>query len=53
MSCKYLSDEFQEICTNIDCPYCTDFCPVTQDDSICKYRGDSEGNDKQRATKKS
>lgn len=33
--CKYLIDE---ICTNADCPYVADFCPVTQDDSICRHR---------------
>lgn len=33
--CKWYKDEF---CTNAECPYCADFCPVAQDDKICKYR---------------
>jgi hypothetical protein len=35
MSCKYCKDEF---CVNDKCPYRADYCPVVQDDSICKYR---------------
>ena len=27
--CKWLSDDFMEICCNGDCPACTDFCPTT------------------------
>ena len=34
--CKWYKDEF---CVNADCPYVADFCPVVQDDSICKFRG--------------
>lgn len=34
--CKWYKDEF---CVNADCPYVADFCPVAQDDSICKFRG--------------
>lgn len=33
--CKWYKDEF---CTNDRCPYCADYCPVAQDDKICKYR---------------
>lgn len=33
--CKWYKDEF---CTNDKCPYCTDYCPVAQNDTICKYR---------------
>lgn len=33
--CKWCKDEF---CTNDKCPYCADYCPVAQDDKICKYR---------------
>lgn len=36
MSCKWLSDEF---CTNSDCPYCADFCPVAEHPEICKWSG--------------
>jgi hypothetical protein len=34
--CKWYKDE---VCVNADCPYVADFCPVAQDDSICKFRG--------------
>ena len=34
--CKWYKDEF---CVNADCPYVADFCPVAQNDSICKFRG--------------
>lgn len=34
--CKWYKDEF---CVNADCPYVGDFCPVAQEDSICKFRG--------------
>jgi len=37
MTCKYLSDDYDERCTNADCPYCTDWCPVTEYPDICKY----------------
>lgn len=40
MTCKWLSDDFDEICTNGDCPYCADFCPVTDHPEICKYDED-------------
>lgn len=33
--CKWNKDEF---CTNDESPYCADYCPVAQDDRICKYR---------------
>lgn len=33
--CKWYKDKF---CTNDKCPYCTDYCPVAQNDTICKYR---------------
>lgn len=35
MSCKYCKDEF---CVNDKCPYVADYCPVVQNDSICKFR---------------
>ena len=35
--CKYLSEDFSEVCTNGDCPVCADFCPVTQHPEICKF----------------
>ena len=35
MKCIYNVDGF---CVNDQCPYRADFCPVEEDDSICKYR---------------
>lgn len=37
--CKWNQDEF---CVNADCPYCADYCPVDNYDSICKYMEDEE-----------
>ena len=36
-NCKWLSDDFSEVCTNADCPVCAYFCPVTNYPEICKY----------------
>lgn len=44
MECKYLSDSFSEICVNADCPYCCDFCPVTQEPQVCRYFEESKGD---------
>lgn len=35
--CKWLSDDFSEICVNGDCPVRADYCPVTNYPEICKY----------------
>ena len=32
--CAYNQDEF---CVNADCPYCADYCPVTEIPDVCKY----------------
>lgn len=37
--CNY---EANEICTNADCPLCTDYCPVVNTPEICKYADMSE-----------
>lgn len=37
LKCKYLSDDFSEVCVNGDCPVCADFCPVTHYPEICKF----------------
>lgn len=37
MKCKYLSDDFSEICTNADCPACGDFCPSLIYQECCKF----------------
>ena len=36
-ACKWLSDDFMEICCNGDCPACTDFCPVPQLPGLCAF----------------
>jgi transcriptional regulator with XRE-family HTH domain len=33
--CKY---NLNDICVNSHCPFRADYCPVYEDDSICKYR---------------
>lgn len=35
--CKWLSDDFNEICTNADCPICCDFCPLSNYPVVCRY----------------
>lgn len=32
--CKYYVDE---ICINADCSKCADYCPVPNDEEICRY----------------
>lgn len=34
MDCKYNKDEF---CTNDQCPMRGDYCPVPNDDGVCRY----------------
>lgn len=43
MKCKWLSDEFSEICTNSDCQYCADFCPEAEYTELCKF-SEAEGD---------
>ena len=47
MKCKWISDEFSEICTNPDCDYLADFCPCTEHPQICNHaelvEGDEQG----------
>lgn len=40
--CKWLSDDFSEICCNDQCPLCCDYCPVADVPGVCKWedRGD-------------
>jgi len=40
--CKYLLDDFNEICVNAESPACADFCPCVNYPQICKY-ADIEG----------
>lgn len=35
--CKYLSDDFNEICVNAESPACADVCPCVNYPQICKY----------------
>lgn len=43
--CKWLSDDYDERCTNADCPMCTDWCPVPDVPGVCKFeeRGGENG----------
>ena len=44
--CKYCVDE---ICVNADCPICADYCPVPNDEEICRYEDRTpkkDGDDK-------
>lgn len=34
--CKHMFEEM-EICVNRDCPYCADYCPVTEFPETCKF----------------
>lgn len=34
MECIYNHDEF---CTNDQCPMCADYCPVPDDEGICRF----------------
>ena len=36
MNCRYYDSDF-ETCKNGDCPYCADFCPVTENQEVCRY----------------
>lgn len=44
--CKWISDDFSQICCNGDCPLRADFCPVADVPGVCKYE-DREGNHEQ------
>jgi hypothetical protein len=44
-TCKYLSDDDQEICCNGDCPVCADFCPVVNYPTICVHYEERGEND--------
>lgn len=38
MNCEHYSEDW-ETCTNADCPYCADYCPVTENPEVCRYSG--------------
>ena len=44
MKCKWLSDDFFEICTNADCDYRADYCPCTKYPNVCRYSELAEEN---------
>ena len=37
MTCKWLSDDFNEVCTNADCDCVADFCPCVAYPQICRH----------------
>ena len=37
MKCKWLSDDFNEVCTNADCDCVADFCPCVNWPQICRH----------------
>ena len=41
MKCKWYDEEW-ETCVNGDCPYCTDYCPVTENQKVCKFCEEKE-----------
>ena len=41
-TCKWISDDFNEICANAECPACADFCQVANNPGICKYEEPEE-----------
>ena len=48
--CKYCIDE---ICVNADCPMRADYCPVPNDEGVCRYEERTpkeRGDDKQKIT---
>ena len=41
-TCKWLSDDWDEICCNAACPACTDWCPAVNYPGLCKYEEPKE-----------
>ena len=41
-TCKWISDDFNEICCNDACPACADFCPAANYPGLCKYEEPKE-----------
>ena len=44
--CKWLSDDYDEICVNADSPYVADFCPCVDLPRCCVYFEEKEENEK-------
>lgn len=38
MKCKWYA-AFEGVCTNGECPYCSDVCPTSEHPEVCKYAG--------------
>lgn len=38
MNCEHYSEDW-ETCTNADCPYCADYCPMSENPEVCRYSG--------------
>lgn len=38
MNCEHFNTELEE-CSNTDCPYCADNCPVYEYPEVCRYSG--------------
>lgn len=45
MKCKWLSDEFTAVCTNVDCDCVADFCPCLKWPQICRHAEPVEDDD--------
>lgn len=51
--CKWCSGD-DEVCVNADCPLCTCWCPLGENQEICKYMEERGENDqKQYRTQRS
>lgn len=43
MKCRWLSDDFSEVCVNGECPARGDFCPCVRYPEICRYSEEGDG----------
>lgn len=41
-TCKWMHDEWSQICCNDKCPMCADFCPVADVPGVCRYEDRGE-----------
>ena len=42
MMCRWLSDDFSEVCVNGECPARGDFCPCVHYPEICRWAEEGE-----------
>lgn len=40
--CRWLSDDYDEVCVNVECPVCGEFCPVVDFPGVCRYEDRGE-----------